>query len=63
MVLALSVTAIVIVALLWEVAIPHIERWNERRRARAPDRVRRPAWTRAASGAPSSAPAHSCARA
>jgi hypothetical protein len=34
MVLALSVTAIVIVVLLWEVAIPHIERWNERRRAR-----------------------------
>src|SRR3954465_11137478 len=34
MVLALSVTAIVIVVLLWEVAIPHIESWNERRRAR-----------------------------
>jgi len=34
MVLALSVTAIVIVVLLWEVAIPHVERWNERRRAR-----------------------------
>ncbi len=34
MILALSVTAIVIVVLLWEVAIPHIERWNERRRAR-----------------------------
>jgi hypothetical protein len=34
MVLALSVTAIVIVVLLWEVAIPHIERWNERRKAR-----------------------------
>jgi hypothetical protein len=34
MVLALSVTAIVIVVLLWEVAIPHIERWSERRRAR-----------------------------
>src|SRR6476646_2037037 len=34
MVLALSVTAIVVVVLLWEVAIPHIERWNERRRAR-----------------------------
>src|SRR5829696_8270672 len=34
MVLALSVTAIVIVVLLWEVAIPYIERWNERRRAR-----------------------------
>ena len=34
MVLALSVTAIVIVVLLWEVAIPHIERWTERRRAR-----------------------------
>ena len=34
MVLDLSVTAIVIVVLLWEVAIPHIERWNERRRAR-----------------------------
>jgi hypothetical protein len=34
MVLALSVTVIVIVVLLWEVAIPHIERWNERRRAR-----------------------------
>jgi hypothetical protein len=33
-VLALSVTAIVIVVLLWEVAIPHVERWNERRRAR-----------------------------
>jgi hypothetical protein len=34
MVLALSVTAIVIVVLLWEVAIPHIERWSERRKAR-----------------------------
>jgi hypothetical protein len=34
MVLALSVTAIVIVVLLWEVAIPHLERWAERRRAR-----------------------------
>jgi hypothetical protein len=34
MVLALSVTAIVIVVLLWEVAIPHIERWGERRKAR-----------------------------
>ena len=34
MVLALSVTAIVIVVLLWEVVIPHIERWSERRRAR-----------------------------
>jgi hypothetical protein len=34
MVLALSVTAIVIVVLLWEVAIPHVERWSERRRAR-----------------------------
>jgi hypothetical protein len=32
--LALSVTTIVIVVLLWEVAIPHIERWNERRKAR-----------------------------
>jgi hypothetical protein len=34
MVLALSVTAIVIVVLLWEVAIPHVERWSERRKAR-----------------------------
>ena len=34
MILALSVTAIVIVVLLWEVAIPHLERWNERRKAR-----------------------------
>ena len=34
MVLALSVTAIVIVVLLWEVAIPHLEEWNERRKAR-----------------------------
>jgi hypothetical protein len=34
MVLALSVTVIVIVVLLWEVAIPHLERWSERRRAR-----------------------------
>jgi hypothetical protein len=34
MVLALSVTAIVIVVLLWEVAIPHIEHWSERRKAR-----------------------------
>jgi hypothetical protein len=34
MVLALSVTAIVIVVLLWEVAIPHLERWGERRKAR-----------------------------
>jgi hypothetical protein len=34
MVLALSVTAIVIMVLLWEVAVPHIERWSERRRAR-----------------------------
>jgi hypothetical protein len=34
MVLALSVTAIVIVVLLWEVAIPHLEGWTARRRAR-----------------------------
>jgi hypothetical protein len=34
MVLALSVTAIVIVVLLWEVAVPHLERWHERRKAR-----------------------------
>jgi hypothetical protein len=34
MVLALSVTVIVIMVLLWEVAIPHLERWSERRRAR-----------------------------
>jgi hypothetical protein len=34
MVLALSVTAIVIMVLLWEVAVPHIERWSERRKAR-----------------------------
>ena len=34
MVLALSVTAIVIVVLLWEVAIPHLEGWYERRKAR-----------------------------
>ena len=34
MVLALSVTAIVIVVLLWEVAVPHVERWGARRKAR-----------------------------
>jgi hypothetical protein len=34
MVLALSVTAIVVVVLLWEVAVPHIERWAARRKAR-----------------------------
>jgi hypothetical protein len=34
MVLALSVTAIVVVVLLWEVAVPHLERWGERRKAR-----------------------------
>ena len=34
MILALSATAIVIVVLLWEVAIPHLEEWNERRKAR-----------------------------
>ena len=33
MALALSVTAIVIVALLWEVALPHVERWVGRRKA------------------------------
>jgi hypothetical protein len=33
MVLALSVTAIVVVVLLWEVAVPHVERWHERRKA------------------------------
>ena len=30
MVLALSATAIVVVALLWEIAIPRIEEWRER---------------------------------
>src|SRR5215212_6328580 len=34
MVLALSVTAIVIVVLLWEVAVPHLEGWHARRKAR-----------------------------
>jgi hypothetical protein len=34
MVLALSATLIVIVALLWEVAMPRIEEWLERHRAR-----------------------------
>ena len=34
MLLALSATVIVIVALLWEVALPRIERWSEERRAR-----------------------------
>jgi hypothetical protein len=34
MVLALSVTAIVIVVLLWEVAVPHLESWYARRKAR-----------------------------
>ena len=34
MLLALSVTAIVIVVLLWEVAIPRLDRWLDRRRAR-----------------------------
>jgi hypothetical protein len=33
MVLALSVTAIVVVVLLWEVVMPHMERWHERRKA------------------------------
>jgi hypothetical protein len=33
-ILALSVTAIVVVVLLWEVLIPHLERFSERRRAR-----------------------------
>jgi hypothetical protein len=33
-VLALSATAIVVVALLWEIAIPRIEEWREQRKAR-----------------------------
>ena len=33
MLLALSVTAIVIVVLLWEVMFPRVEEWNERRKA------------------------------
>ncbi len=33
MLLALSVTAIVIVVLLWEVMFPRFEQWNERRKA------------------------------
>ncbi len=38
MLLALSVTAIVIVVLLWEIAIPRIDRWLDRRRARREQR-------------------------
>jgi hypothetical protein len=33
MILALTVTVIVIVVLLWAVALPHLERWHERRKA------------------------------
>ena len=33
MILALSATAIVIVVLLWEVLMPHVDEWLERRRA------------------------------
>jgi hypothetical protein len=39
MILALSATAIVIVALLWEVALPHLQEAFERHKARrAPGR-------------------------
>ena len=66
MLLALSATAIVIVALLWEVALPHDPgglRAPPRRAARASRRRPRRLRPRAASAAPSSAPASCCARA
>ena len=64
MLLALSATAIVIVALLWEVAAPAVARARSSAAARAARRVpTTPATTPAASAAPSSAPASCCARA
>ena len=60
---ALCATAIVVLALLWEIALPYIERRLEQRRARREARTARraaPATTPAASAAPSSAPASCC---
>ena len=67
MVLALSATVIVIVALLWEVATPRVREWRDaparEPRACVPTAPASRATTPAASAAPSSAPASSCARA
>ena len=63
MLLALSATAIVIVALLWEVAAAEVAEAYERHRARRARVPRRRPTTPAASAAPSSAPARCCARA
>ena len=60
MIVALSATAIVVLALLWEISMPWIERRLDARR-RAKERRRAgdagPRTTPAASAAPSSAPA------
>ena len=59
---ALCATAIVVIALLWEVMLPYVDRRMERRRARRAARAAGDVTrtTRAASAAPSSAPASSC---
>ena len=62
MIVALGATAIVVLALLWEISMPWIERRSRRAApatsARAPATT--PATTPAASAAPSSAPASCC---
>ena len=60
MIVALSATAIVVLALLWEIAMPWIERSSRRAacgRSAAAPATRAPRSTPAASAAPSSAPA------
>ena len=66
MTVALCATAIVVLALLWEVSLPWMDRRLDARRARRARRAageQPPATTPAASAAPSSAPASCSSRA